>query len=77
MSDWSSHAAKRIKQKRNEEQLKSSRALQEETLLESNSHGVWDELRNLLVQMCTEFNAEEGMRDTLAWNATNPIEPKI
>lgn len=77
VSDWSSHAAQRIQQKQQEEQVKNERALQEDRLLETNSRRLWDELRNTLIQMCGEFNAEAGMRDTFTWSREDPLELRI
>ena len=77
VSDWSSYAAGRIQQKKQEEQIKNERALQEDRLLETNSRRLWDELRNTLIQMCGEFNAEQGMRDTFTWSREDPLELRI
>jgi hypothetical protein len=77
MSDWSTYAAGRVREKIGDENVRDRRALQEEEILKLNSFRRWEELRDLLIQRCTEFNAEPGMHGRLAWNNDNPNALKI
>jgi alanine-alpha-ketoisovalerate/valine-pyruvate aminotransferase len=77
MSDWSSYAAGKVKQQRENQGLRDARALQEESILALYAPKRWEELRGLLMQMCTEFNAEPNMRNTLAYDNSDPNALKI
>jgi hypothetical protein len=65
MSDWSSDAAKRIQRQQDDERIKAEKELQENKLLELDAPRLWQELRDLLIQMCNEFNSEPGMSNQL------------
>ena len=77
MSDWSSHAARSIQQQKNNEQLKAAKAQYDQETLNLSGPGLWQNLRQLLTRMCTELNSESGMRDTLAYDESNPAQLRI
>jgi hypothetical protein len=77
MSDWSKYAAGKVRQQRQNESIRDARALQEERLLAEYAPSRWEELRLAIIEMCTQFNAEEGMRDSFAYDNGNPEALKV
>jgi hypothetical protein len=77
MSDWSSYAAQRVKRQRENNNLKDARMSHDERLLAEYAPGRWEELRRIFLEMCSQFNAEPEMRDTLAYDNSNPNALKI
>jgi len=77
MSDWSSYAAGRVRQQQQNSSIRDARALQEERLLDEYAPSRWEELRKTLMQMCTDFNAEEGMRNSFACDNSNRDALKV
>src|SRR5580704_12381669 len=77
MSDWSNDAARRIQRKRDDARIKSEKALQEDKLLNLNSSALWQQLRDLLIQMSNDFNSEPGFQDALLLDKKNSAELRI
>ncbi|MGA2099174.1 MAG: hypothetical protein ABSH39_23040 [Candidatus Acidiferrum sp.] len=77
MSDWSTNAAGRVRQQQQNNNIRDARALQEERLLDEYAPSRWEELRNTLMQMCSDFNAEAGMRNSFAYDNSNPDGLKV
>jgi len=71
MSDWSRNAAHRINEQDSQERIKNETALAQEKLLEHNGPPLWQELRQSLMQMCNDFNSEDGMKGALLHQGTS------
>jgi hypothetical protein len=72
VSDWSKRMAQNIRRTEESIGAGNARALQVGQLLDSMAPDKWKELRDMITQKCTEFNAEPEMNRRLVYDTSKP-----
>jgi hypothetical protein len=66
MSDWSQDAARRFLDNQTARQAHEAQSVLDRRVLNQQAPRMWEELRQLFVRQCGEFNAEPGVGNILS-----------